>query len=82
MMLASVQRMCKLEPQGGKSGVEVVPSKESNRRKLVLEEKVNPPTMKRNITVKSEERLAANGKPVNDSQKKVSFPLHHTKLNC
>ena len=47
MMLASVQRMCKLEPQGGKSGVEVVPSKEFNRRKLALEEEKGAPMQRR-----------------------------------
>jgi hypothetical protein len=85
MMLASIQKMWyKREPQGRESevGVEIVTKKEFNRRKLVLEEKVNPSMMKRNITVKSEERLEANSKWVDDSQKKVSFALHHTKLNC
>ena len=47
MMLASVQKLCKLEPQGGTGGVESVPEKEFNRRKLAQEEEKGAP-MQRN----------------------------------
>ena len=47
MMRASVQKLCKLEPQGGTGGVELVPRKDFNRRKLALEEEKGAP-MQRN----------------------------------
>jgi hypothetical protein len=49
MLLESVQKMCKLGQQGGKSGigVEVVMRKEFNRRKQALEEEKGAP-MQRN----------------------------------
>lgn len=50
---------------------------------IPLEEKVNLSTMKRNISVVEVDgwRLEANSKWVDESQKKVRFPLHHPKLN-
>ena len=42
-MLASVQKQCKLEPQGRRGGVELVKVKEFNRRKLALEEEKSAP---------------------------------------
>ena len=61
MMLASVQRMCKLEPQGGKSGVEVVPMKEFNRRMLALEEEKGAPLQRHGWGLSRHQAYASEG---------------------